>query len=120
MAQFLAKQKPPIKIPDSIFALVRNAINLRRRCSDWFLQNEMREEELRESLQKHSHFIGVLEDVLRILESSSATAATHDLRDDLGDGVKELNLDATTPHAEEDNNNPYDVLYIDDDTIDHN
>jgi hypothetical protein len=114
MAQLIAEQKPKIPVPDSILGLLRSAISLRRRCSNWFQKKATQEEQLRESTQKHSHFIGVLEDVLHILESSSTSSASHDL----GDRVEELSLDATTLLAAEDKDTPYDVLYIDDALID--
>ena len=69
MAERIAKQKPPVKIPQIILTLLRSAISLRKRCSDWFLSKAGHEAAKNIT---HSHFIQVLENVLLNLQPNSS------------------------------------------------
>ena len=115
MAQFIVQQKPSIPVPSAILGLLRSAINLRRRCSNWFLNNSSREDKLRESTQKHSYFIGVLENVLQVLESNSEPSIIP--QNNVSDLVGKLNLGPTSPAPAEQHDNPYDVLFLDDESV---
>ena len=114
MAQLIVQQKPALRVPDTILGLLRSAINLRRRCSDWFQKKSTQKDQLRESTQKHSHFIGVLENVLQILESNSTPAVTDN---DIGHSMEKLSLNGTSQSPAEQQNNPYNVLFIEDDSV---
>jgi hypothetical protein len=68
LAELIANRSPPIKVPQFILTLLRSAIALRKRCSDWF-QSKATHEGAKNLT--HSHFITVLERVLQILEPHS-------------------------------------------------
>lgn len=120
MAQFIVQQCPTIRVPDAIIGLLRSAIGLRQRCSQWFLGQSIEENRLLESIDKHSHFIHVLEDVLKILEPYSRQAAT---QDDVGHMMQKLNLNVASQlpteqqQPTEQYNNPYDILFIEEDSV---
>jgi hypothetical protein len=63
MAEWIANQKSPIKIPQVIITLLHSAIALRKRCSEWF-QSKAGHEAVKNI--SHSHFIQVLEKVQQI------------------------------------------------------
>jgi hypothetical protein len=120
MAQFIVQQSPPIRVPDTIIGLLRSAISLRQRCSQWFLSQSIEEDRLLESTDKHSHFIDVLEDVLEILEPYSRRAAS---QDHVGHLMEKLNLNvasklpAEPQQPAEQHGNPYDILFIEEDSV---
>jgi hypothetical protein len=114
MAKLIATQKPPVAVPDLILRLLRSAIDLRRRCSNWFQKNGNQQDGLRKSTATHSHFIDVLEDVLRILDPNSSRSA--DTRA-IGDAMEKLSVELTASDTKQPNN-PFDVLFIEDDLID--
>ena len=69
MAEWITKQSPPVKIPQIIITLLRSAISLRKRCSDWFRSKAGHEAAKN---MTHSHFIQVLEKVQLILQRNSS------------------------------------------------
>ena len=79
MAEVIACQKPPVKTPSVVTTLLRSAIALRKRCSQWFSEQSSQQAAKNET---HSHFITVLEKILQLLqptgpdESSEQTLAT--------------------------------------------
>jgi hypothetical protein len=110
-AEFIVQQTPPIRVPDTVLGLLRSAVNLRQRCSTWF-QKQSNQEDLGESTDKHSHFIGILEDVLKILEPHSRSAPS---QDDIHQSMEKLSLNAKSKLPAEHDHNPYDVWFIDED-----
>ena len=115
LAQSIANQKPQIKVPKLILLLLKSAITLRRRCADWFQKNATGQE-LPESLDKHSHFIGVLEVVLQILEPNSAPENT-DLAQERGAQSKSTAQIETDTQSRAEQTNPYDILYFEEDAL---
>ena len=75
LAQRIANHNPNIKVPSLILGLLRSAINLRNRCSNWFQGNATTVEDKFDN-SNHSHFIGVLQSVEKILEPYSVTETT--------------------------------------------
>jgi hypothetical protein len=120
LARWIANVKPPVKVPALILYLIRSAIELRKRCAEWF-QNNGANEELEVDNLTHSHFIGVLEEVLHILEPNSVsdgTNSTHEGRhseskttsQNIAGAKSETGLDKLT--------NLYDVLSIESNALD--
>jgi hypothetical protein len=113
MAQSIANQTPPIRVPAFILGLLNSAITLRKRCAGWFQTKTARKDLLHERLDGHAHFISVLEQVRQILEPSSAPDTAESARE----GTQHENTAQTGPAAEPTSaqTNPYDLLYLDDD-----
>jgi hypothetical protein len=114
MAQFIVRQTPAICVPDTIFELLRSAISLRKKCSSWFQQMSNPKKELRESDDKHSHFIGVLETVLEILKPRSRSAGSGS---DVRRSIEKMNLNGKPDVPADESNNPFDVLFIEEDSV---
>lgn len=112
LAQRIANHKPIVKVPRLILGLLRSAINLRNHCSVWFQENATTEED-RIDNSNHSHFIGVLERVEKILEPNSVSESTYSVQNK----TTAQNVDTTArSETELDKSiNIYDILYIDDD-----
>ena len=72
MAEVIAGRKPPIKTPRFIVDLLRSAITLRTRCTKWF-SSQARGQTAQNTA--HSHFIGVLEKILQVLQPTVATSS---------------------------------------------
>ena len=110
LADWIANLQPSVKVPRLILSLIRSAIALRKRCADWFQKNGDKEEVILDNLN-HSHFIGVLERVLQILEPKSVSESTDSAQEGMhtqnmdGGAKSETELDRLT--------NIYDVLSID-------
>ena len=107
LANWIANVKPRVKVPQVIVGLIRSAITLRKRCADWF-QGNIANEEVTADNSKHTHFIGVLERVLNILEPNSSSGSTDSAQPThtQSSARTQTELDTLT--------NIYDVLSIDD------
>jgi hypothetical protein len=65
MAQVIANQRPSVKTPSVITTLLRSAIALRKRCSQWFSEQAGHQATKN---QTHSHFVTVLEKILGLIQ----------------------------------------------------
>jgi hypothetical protein len=111
MAQFIVQQKRAIRVPETILGFLRSAINLRQRCTDWFQRQSIEGDK---STDQHSHFIGVLEDVLQILEPISRPKAR---QKDVALSMEKLSLNATSQSPPEPCKNPYEILFAEEDSV---
>ena len=109
LADWIDNLKPPVKVPRLIINLIRSTITLRKRCGNWFQRKDAEEEAMVDNLN-HSHFIGVLERVLQILEPKSVSGST-----DSAEGMHTQNMDGGAKSETELDRltNIYDVLSID-------
>ncbi|KAK5720426.1 hypothetical protein LTR17_014983 [Elasticomyces elasticus] len=111
LAEAIASATPSVGVPPSILKLARQVIDGRQHCAKWYAaQPTGADSELDLQNAAHAHFIQVLEDVLKLLQSCSSTPSTlqlaaHDdlsvLEDlELGLGNQFAMLDIEEPSAE--------------------
>ena len=112
--------KPPVKVPALILYLLRSAIALRKRCAKWFQNNGANEELEADNLQ-HSHFIGVLEEVLHTLEPNSVSDSTNSAHKGMHSQSKTTSQNIAGAKSETELDiltNLYDVLSIEENALD--
>lgn len=115
LADWIANLKPSLPVPGFVLSCTRSAVQLRKCCAEWFQKSNA--EELEPDNSGHSHFIGVLERVLQILEPNSATESIASGQESKH-GHK-IDAGAKSRAEIEELINFYDVLSVDEDAFDH-
>ena len=69
LARSIAGSKNAVEVPTNILSLCRRAIAARERCITWYRGKAVEQINVEKSTRDHSYFVGVLKDVLNILES---------------------------------------------------
>lgn len=69
LARSIAGSNNAVKVPANILSLCRRAIVARERCTIWYHGKAIEQTNMKKSIRDHSYFVGILKDVLNILES---------------------------------------------------
>lgn len=113
---------PSIKIPSSKIELIQRVITARTRCTEWFEKHPDTKAAEETRNQAHSHFTGVLEKVMNILQPRSfhqaASSSSQSVSSDAKQKRNKAKIETVKgPHSEE-WRNPFEQLTVDEPSFD--